>query len=247
MKITLYKIFLALITAAILIPAGSLNSQRRWNNSASGNFDATFITDTEPPEIHNCPSNITSYTGSHSTNCSASVTWTEPTATDNYKIESFLSNYAPGASFPVGTTTVTYTAKDPAGNTTTCPFTVTVRDNTAPNISVTLSTYRLWPPNHRMVNITATVRVNDNCSSGSSLDWVLESITSNEDDDGYGDGDTSNDIQNATYNTRDLTFSLRRERSGRGNDRIYTITYKATDAAGNVSRASATVTVPHNQ
>ena len=230
--------------------AGNLlfaQSSKTLNVSASGTVHATVNRDTERPEIHNSPNEIVAYTASGASSCSTSVSWTAPTATDNHRIESFISNNAPGAAFPVGTTTVTYTATDPTRNTAICSFTVTVIDRTPPRITVSLSDTRLWPPNHRMVNITATVSASDNCSSGSSLNWVLESITSNEDDNGYGDGDTENDIQNASFNTRDLTFSLRRERSGRGNDRIYTITYKATDAAGNISRATATVTVPHNQ
>ncbi|MCC6840665.1 MAG: HYR domain-containing protein, partial [Flavobacteriales bacterium] len=38
-----------------------------------------------------------------------------------------------GDTFPLGTTTVTYTATDAAGNTSICSFTVTVTDNTPPN------------------------------------------------------------------------------------------------------------------
>ena len=37
--------------------------------------------------------------------------------------------------FPVGTTTVTYTATDDAGNTTTASFDITVTDSEAPSIA----------------------------------------------------------------------------------------------------------------
>jgi len=43
----------------------------------------------------------------------------------------------------------------------------------------------------------------------------------------------------------DGTISLRAERSGTG--RMYTITYQATDTAGNATTAPATVTVPHDK
>jgi hypothetical protein len=49
--------------------------------------------------------------------------------------------------------------------------------------------------------------------------------------------------QGATIGTLDTDFMLRAERSGKGNGRIYTITYSITDAAGNQSTAIATVKV----
>ncbi len=57
---------------------------------------------------------------------SANVSWTEPTASDNVGVVSFSSTHAPGSSFTAGTTTVTYTATDAAGNIATADFTVTV-------------------------------------------------------------------------------------------------------------------------
>jgi endo-1,4-beta-xylanase len=47
--------------------------------------------------------------------------------------------------------------------------------------------------------------------------------------------------------TADHTVSLRAERSGTGNGRIYTITVRATDASGNMSVQGLTVLVPKNQ
>src|SRR5437870_11975080 len=74
-------------------------------------------------------------TGAGATTCSATATRTAPTATDNCAMESFTTNFAPGSTFPKGTTTVTYTAKDSSGNESTCSFTVTVIDNTPPVIA----------------------------------------------------------------------------------------------------------------
>jgi endo-1,4-beta-xylanase len=73
----------------------------------------------------------------------------------------------------------------------------------------------------------------------------LVSITSNEPDNGLGDGDQPGDIQGASFGTDDRQFLLRSERSGTGQGRIYTITYLATDASGNTTVRQATVTVPH--
>ncbi|MHC4087198.1 MAG: hypothetical protein ACYSWZ_06280, partial [Planctomycetota bacterium] len=36
------------------------------------------------------------------------------------------------------------------------------------------------------------------------------------------------------------------ERSGTGNDRVYTITYQAVDDCGNTTVSSATVSIPHD-
>ena len=47
--------------------------------------------------------------------CEAVVTWTAPTADDNCSA-TLSSTHNPGDSFNVGTTTVTYTATDAAGN-----------------------------------------------------------------------------------------------------------------------------------
>jgi hypothetical protein len=43
------------------------------------------------------------------------------------------------------------------------------------------------------------------------------------------------------------SVQLRSERMGNGNGRVYTITFKVTDSSGNVSTATAKVTVPHSQ
>src|SRR5205085_2702420 len=44
-------------------------------------------------------------------------------------------DHAPGSTFPIGSTTVTVTATDHAGNTSTSTFNVVVRDTTAPTLS----------------------------------------------------------------------------------------------------------------
>ncbi|HEY9178642.1 MAG TPA: HYR domain-containing protein [Flavipsychrobacter sp.] len=64
-----------------------------------------------------------------------SVPGASPMATDNCGIDSFTSTHNPNDYFPVGTTAVTYKAKDIHGNTTSCSFNVTVVDNQAPSIS----------------------------------------------------------------------------------------------------------------
>ena len=142
--------------------------------------------------------------------------------------------------FNLGTHVVTLNATDEAGNTGSDNVTVTVVDTTPPEITVSVAPDSLWPPNHKYVQVEATVTVQDVCDPSPTI--ALVSITSNEPDNGIGDGNTVNDI----VIVNDYTFEFRAERSGNGVGRVYTITYQATDASGNSAQASATITVAHN-
>jgi len=124
-----------------------------------------------------------------------------------------------------------------AGVSTTC--TATVTDIYPPTISVDPEPDELWPPNHHMVPVTSTVTAADACSTATV---ALDSATSDELDDGAGDGSTTNDVQ---AGADPLVVSLRAERSSIGDGRVYTLVYSATDAAGNTATASATVSVPY--
>jgi len=66
----------------------------------------------------------------------------------------------------------------------------------------------------------------------------IVSVTSNEADNGNGDGNTSPDF----VITGPLTLQLRSERDG-NNDRIYTITIATSDFSGNTAHGTVTVTV----
>jgi hypothetical protein len=135
---------------------------------------------------------------------------------------------------------VTLDATDDSGNTGTDTITVIVVDTTPPEITVSVTPDSLWPPNHKYVKVEATVTAQDAVDPSPTI--TLVSLTSNEPDNGKGDGNTVNDI----VITDDYTFEFRAERSGNGVGRVYTITYQATDASGNSAQASTTVTVKHN-
>jgi hypothetical protein len=146
--------------------------------------------------------------------------------------------------FPLGPTVVTYQAEDCSGNKATCSTIVTVVDTTPPEIDVVLNRDVLWPPNHKMADITADVTVSDICCAAPT--FALVSITSDEPENGKGDGNTSPDVLNADYGTPDVAFQLRSERSGNGDGRVYTVNYLATDCSGNTTPASVEVRVPHD-
>jgi hypothetical protein len=114
-------------------------------------------------------------------------------------------------------------------------------DAAPPTIQASVSPGLLWPPNHKLVRVNATVSAVDNADTAPAV--TLVSVTSNEPDDGTGDGDTPQDI----VIVNDTAFDLRAERAGGGAGRIYTITYQATDACGNVGTETATVAVSASQ
>jgi len=114
-----------------------------------------------------------------------------------------------------------------------------VLDVVPPAVTVSLSPSVLWPPNHKFVNVTATISAKDNCDANPSV--VLVSISSNE-----PPNNKEPDIQGAAFGTDDRVFSLRSERdTGKGSTgRVYTVTYRVTDKSGNATVKSAIVTVP---
>jgi uncharacterized repeat protein (TIGR01451 family) len=122
-----------------------------------------------------------------------------------------------------------------------------ILDVAAPVVTVSMTPGALWAPNHKFRVVTATITVTDNCDPNPAV--TLVSITSNEPAVGaIGQGDQGPDIQEAAFGTDDRTFALRAEReTGQGNTgRVYTITYRTTDASGNVTQTTATVTVAIN-
>ena len=151
---------------------------------------------------------------------------------------------SPAGPYPLGDTMVTLTVTDETGLAASCSATVTVIDVTPPALMVSLSPDNLWPPNHQMVDVEATVFATDNCGDPMV---VLTGISSNELDNGSGDGNTINDIQGADTGTSDFAFQLRAERSAHGEGRIYTAVYTAMDASGNMAVAENYAFVPHDQ
>jgi len=143
--------------------------------------------------------------------------------------------------FALGEHTVTLRVTDATGMTSTDEVAVKVVDTTPPVVELSLSPHVLWPPNHQMVDVEATLKVED-CQPTTVM---LVSITSNEPDNGLGDGDTEGDID-AEIGSSELEFDLRAERSGLGTGRVYTVVYRVTDAGGLSTTVTAEVRVPHD-
>jgi len=161
-------------------------------------------------------------------------------ATDECAADPVVSHDAPPV-LRLGSTAVTFTAADHCANRASCVSNAEVVDTTPPAITVTLDRTTLWPPNHKLVRVAAEVAVSDLCDPDPT--FVLTSISSDEPDNGLGDGDQVNDIQGADLGTPDKEFFLRAERSGQGDGRTYTIAYTALDGCGTGPGNAATATV----
>ncbi len=101
---------------------------------SSATVTASILVIDPPPVITGFPTNITLTTAGATPVCGQIATWVEPVASDNCAVTNFTSDHASGDLFPVGVTTVTYTANDDAGQVTTSNFTVTVIDDTPPTV-----------------------------------------------------------------------------------------------------------------
>lgn len=114
-----------------------------------------------------------------------------------------------------------------------------VDDTTPPALVIRLTPTVLWPPNKSLFLVHVIAAATDD--SGVSPSITLASITC---DDFCS---PAVDIVDAALGMDDRSFKLRADRKGGGKGRTYTITYEATDAAGNKATATTSVVVPHDQ
>ncbi len=195
-------------------------------NATSGNFTVT-VRDTTPPTLIVPPDVTVTQMGDGGT----PVVLGQASATDICDPNPTVTNNAP-ALFPVGTTTVTWTATDASGNQATGTQKVTVVAAQPPSVEVTATPNTIWPPNKKMVPVILTVTI----ASGPAPVARIVGVTCNE-------TIAASDVQI----TGPLTVSLRANRDGNGSGRVYTINLLLTFASGSTTSATVTVRVPHDQ
>lgn len=195
---------------------------------AAGNFDSPA--DTTPPVITPSISGTLGGDGWYTDDVTVSWSVSDPES-------SFTTSGCDTQTVTTDTSGTTFTCEATSLGGTSSDSVTIKRDTAGPVIaSATANPSMLWPPNNKMVAVTVSVDASDAGSglAGCSITWV----SSNE-------GGSAHEPDVAL--TGDLTMNLRAERHGSGSGRIYAAQISCTDAAGNASTGSATVTVPHDQ
>ncbi|MBI5914487.1 MAG: HYR domain-containing protein [Bacteroidetes bacterium] len=245
------------------------------------------LVDVTPPTI-TCAADITQPNDLDS--CNAVVTVPAPVASDNCVTVTVTNDLPAGNLFPVGTTTVTYTATDGSGNTATCEVEVTVEDTEAPDVACPADVSTTTNTGCTATGVVlGTATATDNCTANPAITnnapsafsvgitivtWTAEDAAGNTatcpqevkvtDDDAPvlvcpanitqdNDPDSCNAIVNWTVTTPTDNCGISTFTSNHSPGETFavgpatTVTYTATDAAGNVTTCSFTVTVEDGQ
>ena len=179
------------------------------------------IEDNEKPVI-SCPTPLSIPTD---LGVCGAITKFEVTSTDNCSSKvAFTSGLPSGSTFPVGITTNVYTATDAAGNTSTCSFTVEVKDNEKPAITcpIAISTSRNTNPGlctYSVMGNELNATAKDNCGI-TKLTYALSGATT-------GSGNSLKDVKLYPGTT--------------------TVTWTTSDAAGNTTICLFTVVISDDQ
>jgi hypothetical protein len=113
-------------------------------------------------------------------------------------------------------------------------------DDQCPDCSkAAASVATLWPPNHKFVNVTVK---GVSHPKGHPTTITFHGVAQDEPTNDTGDGNTCPDAMIGQGSA-----SLRAERSGQGDGRVYHLFFKAADHKGHACSGEVTVCVPHDQ
>ena len=148
---------------------------------------------------------------------------------------------ASGTLLGPGVHPITVTVADLSGNSASCTANLTILDSSPPVIrSIAAHPSIIKPDDHEMVPVRVWVKTSDSC--GPAPVARILSITSSDPVKGRNDK-TSPDWRI----TGPLTAKVRAELTPKERERVYTITVQCTDASGNSSTKTTTVTVSKRQ
>ena len=98
----------------------------------------------------------------------------------------------------------------------------------------------LWPPLHQLVNVALSGLTDPD---GDPTTLTINGVTQDEPINGLGDGDTGPDAATGASSSQ---VKLRAERSGKGNGRVYAISFTGADNRGGSCTGVVRVVVPHS-
>ncbi len=139
----------------------------------------------------------------------------------------------------VNTATVSGAQADPNGANNSASVTTAVNHNPVCS-SASTGLGNLWPPNHKFVAGQITGLTD---ADGDPITVTITGITQDEPVNAAADGNTSPD---ATIGSAGA-FSVRAERAGTGDGRVYRIAFSGSDGTGGSCSGTLTVGVPHDQ
>jgi hypothetical protein len=102
------------------------------------------------------------------------------------------------------------------------------------------STLELWPPNHKFVNVSISGTTDPD---GDHLTTRIAGISQDEPLSARGDGNTCPDGKGVGSSIA----SVRAERSGTGDGRVYRVSFTASDGKGGQCAGTVRICVPHDQ
>ena len=108
---------------------------------------------------------------------------------------------------------------------------------------ITCEPIELWPPNHQYVTVDLQDCITDVDECDPHWSARILWVSSDEPENGQGDGNTDDDIVCVDHDT----VRLRAERQGPGDGRVYEIRFEAKDHKNNKKDFTCEVFVPHDQ
>ncbi|HYI12519.1 MAG TPA: cadherin-like domain-containing protein [Thermoanaerobaculia bacterium] len=144
--------------------------------------------------------------------------------------------YTPNPGF-AGTDSFTYCVFDGIAPCVPATVNITVNDTQGPDITASLGTALLWPPNHALINVGFSVSATDNGGGAVTLGYA---VFSDEDDVAPNNGGPSPDA----VDIAPATLRLRSERDATSDGRVYLVIVTASDGSSNTSTSCLTAVVP---
>jgi hypothetical protein len=152
------------------------------------------------------------------------------------------------AAVPVGIETLVSTTVTRVGDSTTTNSATAVLLTGAPNRPPSCEVAagfasEIWPPDHRMVDIPLGSAIAATDPDGDVVSLVVTGVTQDEPVLGPGSGQMAPDAVGVGTGVA----TVRAERAGSGNGRVYRVAYMGSDNRGGTCTGTFDVSVPHSQ